>query len=316
MTKNKYIEDFKNTEFGQAFDMFRQDTKRAIDENMPQLMENVTHTFSAFFAETAHSMENSDIFVGKITVSLIRTSAWEKCQRARLEAYDKDEITGKLLYDADMDITQLFSCWNSLRSSLVKLAEEKGVRRYVRDSIIRHMMEERLGEMTSYLYSLLKYVLLDADEIENFGMLRTRPGFAISVGEYQDWQKPVYIEVFPIDLTHPPEDHPMIFGRFDGQTYRNLSITGCSLEKSKFVKCNFIHCTFEDVNLNDVRFVDCVFRDVLMKSGTMYGAMALNCITSGLDCTGMKTKWIPFHDTDKEYDVYQDAIGVGNGGQT
>lgn len=48
MTKNKNIEDFKNMEFRQAFDTFRQETKRAIDENMPKLMENVTHTFSAF----------------------------------------------------------------------------------------------------------------------------------------------------------------------------------------------------------------------------------------------------------------------------
>ncbi len=316
MTMNEYIEDFKNEDFGSAFEVFRQGTKKAIEENMAQLMENARHTFSGFFAETARAMENSSTSVGKITVSLIRTTAWEERQCARIEAYDKDEITGKLLNDMDMDITPLFSCWDSLRGSLVRLAEEKGVRRHVRDSVIRHMMESRLGEMTSYLYGLLKYFLLDADEIENFSLLRVQPGFAISVGEYQDWQKPVYIEVYPMDLADPPADHPMVFGHFEGQGYRNLNITGCSLEKSKFVKCSFAHCTFEDVNLNDVRFVECIFRDVHMKSGTMYGAMALDCETAGLDCKGMKMKWIPFDGTDREYDIYQDAIGIGNGGQT
>ncbi len=88
MTMNEYIENFKNEDFGRAFEVFRQGTKKAIEENMAQLMENARHTFSGFFAETARAMENSSAGVGKITVSLIRTTTWEERQYARLEAYD------------------------------------------------------------------------------------------------------------------------------------------------------------------------------------------------------------------------------------
>ena len=57
MTMNEYIENFKNEDFGRAFEVFRQGTKKAIEENMAQLMENARHTFSGFFAETARAME-------------------------------------------------------------------------------------------------------------------------------------------------------------------------------------------------------------------------------------------------------------------
>lgn len=61
----------------------------------------------------------------------------------------------------------------------------------------------------------------------------------------------------------------------------------------------FFHCTFENANLNDVRFVECRMHDVQFLSGTMYGAMLVDCDLIDTDMGGMEQKWVPFQGAGK-----------------
>lgn len=310
MFENKYVNEFMEEELKQATSEFWENTKQAVQKKIPQMVTYMKNTFSEVFADVANVQKENNCKVGKITISLLRVSAWEEKKRAKIEVYDENEIIGKLLYEKDLDISVLFEEWDKYRFRLIELAEKKGVRRYIKDPVIRLMMGYKLTDMASYLYGTLKYILMDADEIDNFALIKKEPGFAITVGEYQDWQRVVYIEMPPIDLENPPDEYPMVFGHFEGQTYKRLRLINKNLEKSKFINCKFISCIFEDVNLNDVRFIDCIFQDVQMKSGTMFGAVIQGCKMLNSDISGMQKEWIPFKDSDEEEDIYQNFLWI------
>lgn len=306
--QSTYITEFKEREFKQATDEFWKATKKSVLANMESIVGEIKNTFSELFSTIAKIQKNNDI--GKITVSLIRISAWEKRQRAIIEVYDKDEIIGKLLYQTQIDISYIFTEWENYRINLITLAEKKGVRRYVKDAVIRFFMEEKLTDMASYLYAIFKYILIDAEELENYKLMNTIPGFMITIGEYMDWQNVLYVEVPEVDLNNINNESSVMFARFNGESYKELYIKDINMKHAKFTNCKFNKCTFENINLNDSLFTNCQFKDVVMKSGTMYGAIMKNCIRINSDFSGMATKWKPFQDSDKEYDIYQDAIGI------
>ena len=308
MIQSTYITEFRENELKQATDEFRKATDKSTMENMPAICEQTKRTFSELFSHIAQIQGENP--VGRITISLIRISAWEERQRARIEVYDRDEIVGRLLYETQTDVSYIFTEWENYRKRIVDMAETKGVRRYIKDPVVRLFMEERLTDMASYLYAIYKYILIDAEEIENYGLMNTIPGFMITIGEYMDWQKVLYAEVPPIDLADVDESSPAMYARFKNKIYRDLHIRGADLESTKFTDCKFYRCTFENVNLNDALFENCQFKDVVMKSGTMYGAVMKKCVRVRSDFSGMQTKWEPFQGTDVEYDIYADAIGI------
>lgn len=308
MIKSTYITEFKEKELKQATDEFRKATDKSTMENLSVIIEQIKKTFSKLFSEIAQIQGENHI--GRITVSLLRISAWEERQRAKIEVYDKDEIVGKLLYETETDVSCIFAEWENYRKRIAALAEEKGVRRYIKDPVICFFMEERLTDMALYLYALYKYVLIDADEIENYELMNTIPGFMITIGEYMDWQRVLYAQVPTVNLEQINKGELVMFARFKNKTYRDLHIEGANLESTKFSDCRFYNCTFTDVNLNDALFENCQFKNVVMKSGTMYGAVMKKCVRVHSDFSGMKTKWQPFCGTDEEYDIYADAVGL------
>lgn len=310
MLENTIIKEFMETELKQATSEFWQSTQQEVANQIPRFVPEIKKTFEELFFDVRKVQEERDTGIGKITVSLLRVSAFEEKKRAKIEVYDKDEITGKLLLEKELDISTLFIKWEDYRLRLLELAEKKGVRGMIKEPVLRYMMGQKLTDMASYLYATLKYILMDADEMEHFGLIKKEPGFAITVGEYQDWQRVVYMEMPPFDLANPPKEHPMVCGRFEGQTYKGLQLTKQNLERAKFVRCKFVRCVFEEVNLNDVRFIDCIFQDVQMRSGTMYGALLLGCEMLNSDFSGMKTEWIPFLNTKEEYEIYQNFLWI------
>lgn len=306
MAENLYIKEFRDAELKQATAKFWEATGKAVEKNINIIAEQVKSTFTGLFNTIADIQENNDI--GRITISLLRITAFEDNQLAKIEVYDKDEITGKLIYDTYMDISFIFSEWENYKLSLATLAEKKGVRLYINDTCIRFLMEEKLTDMTAYLYSLLKYMLIDADEYEGYNLMNTIPGFMITVGEYMDWQNVLYAQIPAQNLENIDKDMPTMFMRIENENYYGLNISNVDFRKSKFINCKFNNCVFENVNLNDTLFKKCQFRNVEMKSGTMYGAVLKSCVRINTDFSGMDMRWEPFKNSDSEYEIYQNTI--------
>lgn len=308
MIENKYIKEFKECGFKQAVQEFWENTGNHITADFARITEQIRQTFAEIFMETAKAQELGMGEAGQITVSLIRVSAWEENKRARIDVYDQDQIVGKLIYTQDMDISWIFSEWDSFRQKLLCLAEKANVQRYVKASVIQWMMEEKLKDLAGYLCSILKYVLLDADQFPNFNLMKRRQEFYISAGEYQDWQKVLFASLPEADILNAPEDYPLLHQKIEQKIYKGKQFLHLNLEKVRFLECQFVRCTFEDVNLNDVRFIRCTFLDVEMKSGTMYGAAFENCKITNLDVSGIKKKWVPFETGETEYEVYRETV--------
>ncbi len=309
MTEDSYVSSFRQTEFSQCAADFWQKTDEGMKNHISEITGHLRENLHELFGELGKIQKRKKTEIGKITMSLIRMSAWEDALRMKLEAYDRDEIVGHLVCEKDMDVSMVFPEWNGLQKQLESVAEKKQVRSHITDPVIRFLMESLLGDMALYLYAVYKYVLLDAEELEGFQDFEKGRDFSITIGEYQDWQKPVFVRREPAEIRlHGKEESNYIFCRFENKSFKVMDFKDINLEKAKFVRCSFFHCTFENANLNDVRFVECRMHDVQFLSGTMYGAMLVDCDLIDTDMGGMEQKWVPFQGGRKEYDVYQDCM--------
>ena len=81
--------------------------------------------FADVFGKLGDIVQKKDCSVGKITISLIRQSVREGKPRAVIEAFDRTGADKKRLYTDDMDISWLFSTWQTYREMLEKKAEEE-----------------------------------------------------------------------------------------------------------------------------------------------------------------------------------------------
>ena len=308
MIEKKEIQEFKEHEFVQAVQLYWKDTEEKISHHLKEHLEYTQNTISEVFTNIAVSQKKRNLPAGQIVISLIRNSVWNGKARAKIEVYDKNQVLGKLICTQDMDVSWMFVSWNFFHETIVRLAEEKGVSRYIREPVIRWLMESKLTEMAYYLYALLKYITLDADQLPAYDLFERRDGFYMSVGEYQDWQKIIYAEMPVLDILYPNEAMPFIFQKIDGQKFCGIHFENLNLEKARFTNCEFERCTFTDVNLNDVRFIDCSIRDMKMLTGTMYGALFQRCYIEDMDLTGMQRKWKPFSNPEPDQDFYRQVL--------
>lgn len=306
MIENTTINEFRENEYEKAAREFRDRTVQAAAAEIDNISEQVRITFAGLFQKLGELQESGMQKAGEITISLLHVSVWEGPARARIDVYDKDQTLGILLYTEDLDVSWLFAEWEAFRERLVRLAEKKGVRRYVKDPVIRWMMGGEVTRMAEYLYGMLKYLFLEADRFPHFEEMKRRPEFFISVGEYQDWQRVLFVRLPETDILEPPEDYPLMWQNVHDRGFKGQRFTDLDLSKARFTNCRFIQCSFEHVSLNDVCFAQCTFRDVELKSGTMYGAAFLDCELTNVDFSDMKQRWIPFDGTGTENDIYRD----------
>ena len=84
---------------------------------MEAIYEQTKRVFSELFSAMAGIQGENP--VGRIAISLIRISAWEERQRAKIEVYDKDEIVGRLLYETQTDVSYIFTEWENYIKRIV-----------------------------------------------------------------------------------------------------------------------------------------------------------------------------------------------------
>lgn len=302
------LQEFEQQEYHEITRQFMEKTVAYIRENADAAIGGIRTKLDSFMADIARQQKIQMIPVGQITLSLIRVSAWEEKKLIRMDAYDAEQLMGRNVAYQYIDAGWLFTQWQAYYDSLKKAVKDKGKSLYIREASIRNMMCRTLKKLAYILAAALKYTLNDADYMEHFKECARAEGFIISAGEYMDWQKVLYAEPPEVDIFFNRDRHPLIFQKLENKRYRDKDFCGLDLRHARFTHCDFIRCSFEETDLSDVRFVDCRFKNVDMKSGKLYGAAFLGCILENTDMEGIRTKWIPFGETDgREQDVYREV---------
>lgn len=297
------IKEFRDNEFVKITQDFFQQTGQYIEEMSIHDPDLFKTQLIQIFNELGNAPVLKRMKVGQIGFSLLRTSIWEEKQLARIDVYDKNQITGKLLFSTTMDVSWLFSAWKSYRENIKKAVEKKGITRYVKEPVIDWLMESKVTELSVWLYFIFKYEFCDADLLEGYDMFEKQEYFYISVGEYQDWQNIVYAVVDNLDLKQELERQP-IFQKIEKTAYKGITFRNLNLSASRFSNCEFVQCKFIDCNLNDVRFRECRIDDVEIQGGSMYGAFFERCTIADLDTSLTQKEWKA---TGKEKEMYRMA---------
>lgn len=289
MIKIDEIEQFEKESLPQIKHQYWQLNSQTFPKEMDSFVVALKEKFADVFGKLGDIVQKKDCRVGKITISLIRQSVREGKPRAVIEAFDRTGADKKRLYTDDMDISWLFSTWQTYREMLEKKVKQQMLSHIINQTYITWFMEKEITNLTMVLYHVIRTVLLDADEIDNFEKLVYPECFQISVGEYNDWQNVVFF-VPPILKIDEENEFPLIYQRvenlnFGGKVFKNKDLTA-----AKFVNCGFERCTFDQVSLKEARFVNCRFQNVAMKNGTMENAGFIKCSLVDLDARTMKNK--------------------------
>ena len=120
MIKIDEIEQFEKESLPQIKHQFWQLNSKTFPKEMDQFVTALKEKFADVFGKLGDIVQKKDCSVGEITISLIRQSVREGKPRAVIEAFDRTGADKKLLYTDDMDISWLFSTWQTYREMLEK----------------------------------------------------------------------------------------------------------------------------------------------------------------------------------------------------
>ena len=133
MIKIDEIEQFEKESLPQIKHQYWQLNSQTFPKEMNSFVVALKEKFADVFGKLGDIVQKKDCRVGKITISLIRQSVREGKPRAVIEAFDRTGADKKLLYTDDMDISWLFSTWQTYREML-----EKKVKQQILAFCLRH----------------------------------------------------------------------------------------------------------------------------------------------------------------------------------
>ncbi len=119
--------------------------------------------------------------------------------------------------------------------------------------------------------------MADALDRKLLAKVKKEKSFLIEMGEYMDWQKPVFALLPEIDLFNREKDTPLIFRRYAAVTYKEKIFRDWVMNHSRFTDCMFADGEIDGCQMNDCVFDGCSFESMTIKNTEMIGCLFINC---------------------------------------
>lgn len=274
-----YIEMFEETYYPPAFKKMALHTIRDFDEHQEEITENFKNMLDRHMDQlcSRQNLKTSGM-VEEITLSFLYTSLEQECAEFRIDSYGE----GGRLYGEELLSERFFTPWltvylDELTDALKVCAEENSLRRYIRSAELEKLKLRAVRSLLYYFSSRFRYVMADALDRKRLAALQKTDTFVIAMGEYQDWQKPVFALMPEVDIFNCGEQTMLDFRRFAAVYYKDKDFEGKRITNSRFTDCTFEDCRMEGCQLNDSIFDGCVFKNVEWKETEMIGCLFIDC---------------------------------------
>jgi len=158
------------------------------------------------------------------------------------------------------------------------------------------MQSEYIPLLTSLLEQLLKFYIR-RNRVSFLENMELEPGFRITVGEYQDNFREVYITERMNDegmnleqllKMHPEEEDLCCYKCYEYAEACNLDLRGAYLIMSRFEQGKFAETNFTDCYAMDSEWNDCQMRGTVWKNAKLFGAAFCNSDLQEADFCGAK----------------------------
>lgn len=274
----KFLDDYLKNDYEPLTDQFLQKTIEYLDKNQTEMTASFMKAFEQFCWKLKLLQNEAMIDAGAIQISLLRTSVYFGTPSIRFDAYDKYGVFGGNILHEDVEFPYLFHYWKEWEEALRQAVKTKHYEQYVTDEKIRVLMGEKFKMLLYFFVVHVKYKLEDLDQYEWFQAVQKEEKFAVSVGEFEDWQKTVYGEFPFVDIFFNMDEEVLQYQKYNQLVFKDKEFTRMDLSKIRFTDCHFINCTIKDTKFHDTSFLGCRFYNTVIEDSTFYGSLWKDCL--------------------------------------
>jgi hypothetical protein len=305
--EHQVLEQFLSEDSNKIRDQFLINTSKYITENKQEMVEQFMKELDTFFKEAARIQQETGIISGSVQISFLRSSVYFEKPQVSFEAYDKYGVLGKKILEKYVSIPWLFRYWEDYKKEMAVCTGERHLERYVSPERVRVLMNESITILVYFLVGILKYPLSNCDDLTYYKGIVKEKEFSVSIGEYFDWQKTVFMEVPQVDIFFNTEKRSLQYQKYTQIVYKNKQFKHLDLSHTRFTDCHFVGCTFQDVVLNDCDFIGCRFQNIVVEECTLYGTAFEKCLIQKSDFN--ETQWWGNEFTaEPAADIYREGV--------
>ncbi len=303
--RGKLIEKFHKEVFLHEDKIFQEAIDVKIRSENRTYMEELCACVKRFLKEIAQLQKTIFHKIGCIEISFLRASVDSSNLLVALEAYDERQDVGKCLIDMRSSFRWFAEEWTTFKDRLNNIREKEEWCRYISQEDIRVMLQETYLQLLVKMVYLFKYTFQFLDTWEEYKAIRNTDFFYLSMGEFRDNQKILFVDRAEFDIFLCGVSDPLCYGKFGGKTYKNKVFGNLDLKGSKFINCSFERCDFNNMKFNDSFFFNCHFFKCKFCKTDLSGSVFEDCIFD--ECDLEELDWyIPFDIADKEQkEVYR-----------
>ena len=228
--------------------------------------------------------------VERISISFLYTSLICGKPSFLFEVYPSLPFLEEATVAKEFQVSWLFRDWEEFLEGIRQETGKRGMNTVIRMPYIRSRAMGTARIVVRLMTVLVKYHFYDIEQLEAYGKLKKAENFALSFGEYYDWQQPLLEKKQETDIFQCEKEANLRFCRFEGKWYENKVFEGLNLDDCRFINCTFVDSVFKRTSFRDARFLGCRFTNCELIDLGLQGARFDGCIFEGAELKEIETR--------------------------
>lgn len=274
-----YMEVFEETCYPPAFQKMAAHTIREFDSGQEKITEDIKNCLNQYMAGLIRLQEEKmAVPVAEVTFSFLYTSLGQEDAGFRIDSYGEGgRIYGASILTEHMPAPWLGGYLKEMEEELKRCVAENALGRYIFPAELEKLKLRAVRSLLYYFSGRFRYILADALDRRQLARVQKEPAFVIEMGEYGDWQKPVFALMPEVDVFNCDEDTILNFRRFAAISYKNKTFDNLAMNNCRYTDCTFEDSIIENCQMNDCIFDGCSFKNVTVRDTQMMGALFIRC---------------------------------------
>ncbi len=274
-----YIQMFQEEFYPRIFLEIANETIEQYVKNEVHIVEQWKNFLNRYFEQIIQLQQSNQAEpVAEIIFSFLYTSLKEDKALLRVDCYGE----GGHVLDESMWTDYLPADWivlkmQKLEEKLTECVTEESLRRYIRPAETEVLKLRAVRSLLYYFTMRFKYTIQKVLDFKLLARVAKTDYFFIQMGEYMDWQRPIFAILPEVDIFNCDKSTNLRFRKFPAIFYSEKKFQDLVLNHSQFLDCTFTGSTIENCSMNDCLFEHCTFENVLFDAVQMKGCMFVKC---------------------------------------
>lgn len=274
-----YIQMFQEKFYPPIFLETAEKTIKRFVKNEERIVEDGKKKLNQYLKQIALLQKEQKMEpIEEINLSFLYTSIGEKTAKFRIDSYGAGgRVWNKSLATAYLCADWIMTEIDGMMTQFKECVEKESLRRYIRPAELEVLKLRAVRSLLYYFASRFRYTIQDMLDLKNLAKVRKMESFVIQIGEYMDWQRPIFAILPEVDIFNCDKEIGLQFRHFPAIYYQKKEFLNLKLSQSKFEDCTFTDVVIEGCDMNDCIFDGCNFEDVTIQNTQLAAGMFLNC---------------------------------------